>query len=132
MNHKEFEAKLVKEFPNLYKDMHGSPTQTCMAWGINTGPGWFELIHQLSANLERMILAMPENERAEYKAFQVKEKWGTLRFNMCESTKEMDHTISEAEVASEHICQECGEGGELRSGPWIKVLCDGCYEKDKK
>lgn len=132
MDKKDFEAKLVKEFPNLYADMYGSPSQTCMAWGIDTGPGWYDLIYQLSQNLERMILALPEEGRKEYKAAQVKEKFGTLRFYMSAYTKEIGNTIDEAEHASAHICEECGQGGEVRPGGWIKVLCDVCHQKDRK
>ena len=30
----ELENKLVKEFPNLYKQTSLSPQETCMCWGV--------------------------------------------------------------------------------------------------
>ena len=54
MNEK-LQLQLVQEFPNLYKNFRGDPAKTCMAFGIETnGNGWFNLIYDLSAKLEKM------------------------------------------------------------------------------
>lgn len=131
-NRKDFELRLAKDFPNLYTDMHGNMSQTCMAWGIDTGLGWYGIICELSQKLENLIVAMPDDVRGEYKAAQVKEKFGTLRFYMTAETPEMSAVIREAEAASARTCEECGQEGKVRNSGWIRVLCDTCSEKREK
>jgi predicted HicB family RNase H-like nuclease len=62
------------------------------------------------------------------RAAQVKEKFGGLRFYMTSGTDEIYNLISEAEAKSRETCEECGKPGEERSMPWIRTLCDSCYE----
>ncbi len=127
MNRKEFEAKLVKEFPNLYVNMHGDPRSTCMAWGIDTGPGWYEIIYNLSRQLEALILAVPEEQRPDYKADQVKQKLGGLRFYMDASSQEMRKLVRETEELSYKTCETCGQPGKLcgdyNKGEWLYTTC---------
>lgn len=124
MSKTEFEALLVKEFPNLYVDMHGNPYHTCMAWGIETGPGWYDLIYDLSSKLEKLILQLPEEERQYCKASQCKEKFGTGRFYMSSETDEMSNLISEWEDKTAITCDECGKEGKIRGRGWIYTACD--------
>lgn len=121
---RELDDKLVAEFPNLYRDRHGSPSATCMCWGFEVSNGWFELIYDLSNKLEALILEMPDAERKNCKASQTKEKFGGLRFSMDGETEAMSALIDEAEALSYHICEECGAAGERRGGHYIKVACD--------
>ena len=127
MTKKEFEAKLLKEFPNLFADMYGDMRETCMHWGVCTGEGWFDLIYQLCQKLEPMILAVPEDKRKFYKASQVKEKLGGLRFYMRASTNEMENVIDEAEELSYQTCEKCGKPGQLcgdyNKGEWLYTSC---------
>jgi len=125
---KEFDDQLVGEFPNLYRDRHASMHVSCMCWGFDVDNGWNELIYDLSVNLERLILELPEAERADCKASQVKEKFGGLRFYMDGATDEMRELISIAEALSYHICETCGFQGGLRKGGWMKTLCDAHAE----
>ena len=64
------------------------------------------------------------------RASQVKEKFGTLRFYMTSATSEMYDLVQEAEEKSATICENCGKPGKLRSGGWIRCLCDECCTKD--
>src|SRR5579864_3526705 len=98
---KELDDKLVESFPNLYADRHASMQETCMCWGF-PGDGWFDLIFELSKKLELMILLLPEEQRKEMKASQVKEKFGGLRFYMTYHHTEMAKLIAQAERDSYH------------------------------
>lgn len=122
-----FEARLTKDFPNLYADMHGDPRVTCMAWGISTGQGWYEIIYELSAKLEKIIVAMPEMLREHVKASQVKEKLGGLRFYMTGSNAEISAAIHEAEAKCYRTCESCGQPGGFcgdgYEGEWLYVAC---------
>lgn len=134
MNKKEFEEELIKLCPNLYADMYGSPSITCMAWGIECHYGWYDLIRELSIKLEAEILKMPEEERPFVKAAQVKEKFGGLRFYLSSGTDAMYDLIDEAEKKSYQTCEDCGQPGKVRNGGWILTQCDECFQKreDKK
>jgi len=127
MERKEFEAKLVKDFPNLFTDMYGDMRVTCMHWGIDTGPGWYDIIYQLSQKLERIILSLPEDQRHHYKASQVKEKYGGLRFYMWAYHPEMEALCDEAEELSYKTCEKCGKPGQLcgdaQKGEWLYTSC---------
>ena len=126
---KELDKQLCLECPNLYADRNLSIMQTCMAWGFDCMDGWFPIIRDLSLKLEAIIAAMPEGERGGYKAAQVKEKFGTLRFYMTAETDEMERLICEAESASARTCEYCGQPGKLRTKGWLFTLCDKCDEE---
>lgn len=51
----ELDEKLVKAFPLLYGDRHGSMQETAMCWGFSCGDGWFNIIWDLSSKLEPLI-----------------------------------------------------------------------------
>lgn len=123
---KELDEQLCRECPNLYADRNKSMMETCMYWGFDCMAGWFDIIHDLSLKLEALIVAMPEEERKDYKCSQCKEKFGTLRFYMTSETDEMEKLISEAESASAKTCEYCGKPGTLRTKGWCFTLCDKC------
>lgn len=111
----EHNAELHSRFPNLYADRSSS---------FSGGDGWFALIQDLSEKLEAMILSLPAAERPQYHATRVKQKWATLCFYMTKQTAEMAAAIHAAEVASEGVCETCGEPGEVRHSPRVRTLCD--------
>jgi len=127
----ELDEKLVKEFPNLYRNRNGGMRTTCMYWGFEHGDGWFDIIYELSAKLEKLILEIPKEDREWTCASQVKEKYGTLRFYMTMETDEMSTFISEAERKSEITCETCGKPGEIRGRGWLMCICDECYKDNK-
>lgn len=65
------------------------------------------------------------------RASQVKEKYGTLRFYMTSSTKEMQTLITKAEHLSAETCEGCGGPGELTGTGWLTTLCAGCLKEKK-
>lgn len=124
----ELDEALVRDFPNLYRRRNADPASTCMCWGFEVGDGWEPLIRELSARLEPLIQALPEGERADYHAVQVKEKFGGLRFYLSRGTDEMFALTDQAEAKSYKTCESCGADGCVRRGSWIRVRCDGCSE----
>jgi len=95
---------LFAQFPNLYRS---EPS-------FSIGEGWFTPVKQLSLELETMILAISEIDRGEYRAAQVKDKFGELRFYMNKSTPEMLEAIRECEFICSHTCHLCGERADDR------------------
>ena len=127
----ELDEKLCQDFPNLYRERHGSANNTSMCWGFDIQDGWYDLLYEVSAKLEALILQLPEEERKEYCAAQVKEKFGALRLYLESGTKEMYELVRAAETKSANVCEECGQLGVRRSGGWIKTRCDDCHRKEQ-
>jgi hypothetical protein len=44
----ELDAKLVANYPELYRDRHGNMKETLMCWGFSCGDGWYQIIDTLS------------------------------------------------------------------------------------
>lgn len=116
--------QLNEKYPNLYR--RNRDRNVAIPFGFEHGDGWYDLIDRLSAKLEAEILKMNMRDRVSIYAQQVKEKFGTLRFYMTSGTDEMYKAIDEAEMESAKTCEDCGQLGEIRSGSWIRTLCDNC------
>lgn len=152
----ELDKYLVRKFPEIFKHRHASPAQSCMAWGLAVGDGWFNLIHALCSQVQSTIdRVVEENKRIQQKAKelahtdnsiveallatqkqvpifvaeQVKEKFGTLRFYYYGS-HEFDALVEMAEELSATTCEECGAFGSIRDGGWLRTLCDE-HAKDR-
>jgi hypothetical protein len=102
-------------------------TTNRMTWGFSgrettldrvqscVGPGWSKLISDLVDD----IFALGWDGTI----YQVKEKFGGLRFYIGQAKPEIFDRIHQAENQSMKICEECGEPGELYHDGWIKCLC---------
>jgi DnaJ-class molecular chaperone len=95
------------------------------------GPGWYDIINDLSASLEKEIqesgdLYIAEDWYACMYCTQVKEKYGTLRFYMSCETDNVSKLIREAEMLSRTTCEVCGDPGEIIKAAWVKVKCKKC------
>lgn len=117
---RELEMKLIKDFPNAFKEYGKPPSESCMAFGCACGDGWEPLIRKVCENLS------PNASFA-----QVKEKFGRLRIYLQYGTKEDEDLCWDAEKESSKICEDCGKPGKQRSGVWIKTLCSECNKRRK-
>jgi hypothetical protein len=106
----EDRQRLVEDFPLLYSRVKY----------FACGSGWFDLIYALSAKIENINRDLD----TPCCAAQVKEKFGGLRFYVDHATPEIRELITEAEKKSYELCETCGEEGVMRTGPWLRVLCD--------
>jgi len=124
LSKKEFEAKLVKEFPAYFIDMYGSRKITSLSFGLEIEPGWFDIIWRLCDDIKK--LDTPEN----FKFVQIKEKFGGLRVYAYNSNKEIEDLVEKAEKEAEITCEMCGTKENVTTeGSWIKVLCQPCRIK---
>ena len=132
------EKQLKADFPQIFTDLHDcTPQSSCMYWGIACGEGWYDLIHKLCEDI--MALNPPE----DFKAAQVKEKFGGLRFYTEGSSRvdiaglgsfkktndpaDINGLIDTAESESYNVCETCGSKEEVTSeGAWVKTLCKKC------
>lgn len=115
--------KLFNDFPTFFKPER-PVTEALMAFGFEVGDGWFDLIYKLC---EDIAAANPNDD---FEVFQVKEKFGGLRFYLCGGASDEIHKlIEEAEQRSYHICESCGAevpDGPSRDGGWISTKCEQC------
>jgi len=115
----DLDARLCADFPLLYSVRREETRCSLSHFGFETDDGWFQIIHELSAELEELIRRLPAAERDDYYVVQVKEKFGTLRFYMNMETEEMSRAIRETEGRSASACEVCGRPGTLRGGGWL-------------
>jgi hypothetical protein len=122
---KVFEEKLVKYFPNLYINMYGDYTKTCLSHGLQCGPGWYGIIWELSEKIQQIVQTLPEEDRKNFTVAQVKQKFGLLRFVIDDWNEDIRALIKEYELKSLTICEECGQAGIQRNkSNWLYVSCE--------
>lgn len=124
---KELTQKLFSDYPKLYVDKDKPDHVSLMCYGFECGDGWFNLINELSRSLEKLI----EERNLNLRAFQVKQKFGRLRFYTEHENASKDDTadiyaaIRGAEDMSYKTCEMCGKPGVIRNDrSWATVLCD--------
>lgn len=116
---KNLELKLKKDFPDFFIDLYGDPKVTCMAFGIQCGDGWYDLIRNCCLELKL--------NKANIRFAQIKEKWGTLTIYV-DVARDLDYDIIDKYYhASRQVCEECGKIARLKHRyGWFKVICDEC------
>ena len=123
---KELQNKLVKEYPIIFSEIGLSPQESCMAFGLEVGDGWYWIIDQLCSQLQ---FHTDVNNYPQVIVSQVKEKFGGLRFYVQSANREQYDIIAFAERLSNSICEQCGstENVSKTKGGWITTLCDKCH-----
>lgn len=117
--------KLKAKYPQLYRKLSY----------LECDDGWFDLLNRLSHIITSSLLWDPEatqmsdEERSEIYVVQVKEKFGSARYYMNQSTSYINGAIAMAESMSHVICEVCGQPGISRSGGWIKTLCEKHHQE---
>lgn len=144
----ELQNQLTKSYPVIFSNRYGDPKETCMAWGIECGDGWYHIIDSLceaiQAKVDWVNRCYPQIEMRVV-AEQVKEKYGTLRFyvwykytenpeNLSKEDsfrlnnyiEEVNGMIRMAESMSKRTCEVCGNHGKINDGVWLMVRCAKC------
>ena len=143
----DLQKQLYELGPILYQEKDLPMQQTCMCWGFECPDSWFDLLKELTIELETSINNKYKG-KYECVAQQVKEKYGSLRFYgeikiLIENPTKDDLSLSKklyeqfqelvdkAEYKSEKICCECGKPATKISSGWIAHFCDECATKFK-
>ena len=96
---------------------------------VECGDGWAKLLQPIFDYIENYN---KDKEKAEDKIeiFQVKEKFGTLRFYTSFYTDDLRNLIREAEHESAYTCEFCGSKEHIGyTLGWITVCCKECVTK---
>lgn len=93
----------------------GKPTtKDNVIQGVNTG--WHNLVSELIDDLFELGW--------DGTVYQVKEKFGGLRFYIGAGNEPIWKRISQAGKESFTICEVCGKPGQLRIDGWMQTLCE--------
>lgn len=133
----ELDKLLCDRYPKIFTNRHGDMSTTAMCWGFECDDGWFNIIDQLCASIQSHIdmserrreHALRNNQEAkdacpQVIAFQVKEKFGTLRFYISGGDDSVRGMIRMAEAMSSVTCEVCGTPGKTVGETWIRTLCE--------
>lgn len=117
--------KLFNDFPALFPrgKQEGRPQDPFRLFGFEVLDGWYDLIYGLAAS----ITAHAEQAGLQPgpQVAQVKEKFGTLRFYLYGADDTIEDLVEAAERASENICEQCGQPGQLRMlNDWYLTRCE--------
>jgi len=130
---KKLAQEIYRACPIIFRNRGDGPHHTLMCFGFECGPGWFDLIFELSKRIEAIANDMKASGTNDALPLivQVKEKFGSLRFYLHNSTPEIAELIREAEQSSSRLCEVCGQSGTLKqNNGWFTTLCDTCSEAE--
>ncbi len=99
--------------------------------GSAVGKGWLPLVEELN----RKITAIDP----DYKIYQIKEKFGGLRYyiQLSDQLSEQQYDsayelIRTTEDQSFTICEDCGNPGKrMTQRGWMFTLCNNCFIKSR-
>lgn len=113
----ELEHKLIIKYPNLFKGMTRPLTESLMAFGIECGDGWYNILDELFSELNKHDVQL----------MQVKEKFGGLRVYLNGGSDEVYNLIDKAEEKSFKTCESCGNPGKNQEiNYWLYTVCEEC------
>ena len=96
-------------------------------WGrwIRCGPGWYPILARLEERLRQID--------SDYQVYQIKEKFGTLRFYWTSRNRDAGTAaVADAEAESARTCEQCGNPGRLRKrNGWFRTVCDDCAQSGR-
>lgn len=126
---KELDDLLCQKYPKLFSDRHAHMSVTCMCWGFQCEDGWFDLIDRLCDKIDKYAT----EHKLDVVISQVKEKYGSLRFNYDgEYNEDIYKLINEASSESVTTCEMCGSTEDdvkvrnYKGGHWIRAVCEKC------
>mgnify|MGYP001605239295 CR=1 FL=1 len=136
----ELQQQLYDKYPELFVNKDQDPRVSCMAWGIECGDGWYDLLaelcyqiaqHEKNIAIKEKYPASTPQEPSKYypvQFTQIKEKFGGLRVYFDGGDEYVEGVISMAEEMSYKLCERCGNKGQPNKQGWIVTLCEKCRE----
>jgi len=121
LNSNTWRAELVEAYPDIFHPV-GAPPRA-RGWP-EVGDGWRDLLERCCGRIRATIQA----ERGTFRATQIKEKFGTLRFYWdgsmsLQARAKVEEAIDLAEARSARTCEVCGEPGRLYGPGWLTTRC---------
>ena len=122
--------KLLTAYPLLYRELR--------EWGFECEDGWFDLVWQVSAEIEAAagLEGIPKTADAWPSVGVLKEKFGTLRVQFRTRVSEaIEALVAKAYERSMDTCELCGAPAQLdherELGKWAEALCESCRKEHR-
>ena len=121
-------SKLLTAYPLLYRKLRDK--------SFECGDGWFDLVWQVSAEIESAarLEGIPKSAEAWPSVGILKQKVGTLRVQFDKRVSEkIEALVAKAYERSTETCELCGapahriDNTHRPSGP-VETLCESCYK----
>lgn len=125
----ELQKKLYDKYPALFCNKDKSIQESCMAWGIECGDGWYELLSSVCWRISQHEKNIAHPDYIPVKFDQIKEKFGGIRIYYTGGDDYIRGVVSLADEMSYKICEVCGQKGSPNKGGWISTLCENCRNK---
>lgn len=91
---------------------------------LSFGDGWVELMDVLCERLQHYV---DQGATQQVEITQAKEKYGELSVLFCGGDDHAHGLVEMAEAMSAHICEVCGQPGDLEDGPNVfRTRCPEC------
>jgi len=147
------EKELVAKYPDILSRCGGDIQETCLAWGMEHGDGWANLLESLLKSIDeecKRINSKYDDLEFRIVAEQIKEKYGSIRFyfdilycldpseeqriDIDVSLSRIDGMVRMAENLSSMTCEVCGLTGKKSKDIFPHVRCSKCAngESDAK
>lgn len=122
----ELDKQLCEKYPKIFANRRGLPTETLMCFGFEHGDGWYQILDSLCGQIQNHLDWINRKEEIvkQVVAVQVKEKFGGLRFYYEGGDDTIRGMVRMAESWAAVTCEQCGNPGQMRTGGWIRTLCD--------
>jgi len=128
---RDLEKYLVKKFPLCFGDYGKSMQETCMAWGIEFGTGWYKILKNACEKAEPLIQKWIDEHKNEEdfnmewcpKFAQLKEKYARMCIYFTSYPEGFDEIEDEAAEKSVETCERCGKLGKVRGYGWLYCAC---------
>lgn len=114
----DFTGKICWDYPYEYTELDDIPK----GWEKAFGEIWCEEIDK-AARLDGI--------RDSLRIAQLKEKFGNFRQYFYNYSENLNRTINDFEIISEHVCISCGElhAHLINDYGWYLPLCEKCYNR---
>ena len=125
----ELELKLSQKYPKILNRENVNGRYPYALFGIEAPSGWYDILDDALGKITQHLEDTPliEGKEHQFTVFQIKEKFGGLRFYVEGSDDVINNIINNAELRSDVTCQSCGKPGKGRTDRrWISTLCDDC------
>ena len=106
----ELNDELVAKYPKIFATIKHT----------ECGDGWYTILNALCSNIQ---IHVDWSKCEQVVAGQVKEKFGGLRFYYSGGDEYISGLMSMTESVASVTCEVCGNPGKLRTGGWLKTLC---------
>ena len=133
--------ELFEKYSEFFSNKDLGPRNSCMAFGIECGNGWYDIIDLICYKIQSRNKTIKERNRLidgnneeviDFKFDQIKEKFGGLRVYYSGGDDRVRGLVDMAEKMSYKMCEVCGNRGNPNNGGWIITLCDSCRSKNEQ